>query len=192
MWDYIASLPPAWQGALFVLLHPYFVGFYVPIAVAVFAGRWEAQAHCRPGEAVRYHREFFALGSELCLGAITIVIAALVLFFWWPISRTANTQFPFDANWLFPMLAFNGFVWRLAWDSRLLAIRNAPFSSDHDLLPHAATRRRIPRSEVMAALAMSGLLIALNSAIFQDQEPQKRSKQGAKEKAHASRTSDIQ
>jgi hypothetical protein len=145
--------------------HPFVAGFYVPLVIAVCAGLLEAHAHKRAGAPTRYGREYFAVGTELCLGAMSVVVLALV-----QVVRSALGLGPSQVNalWIPAVMVLNLYTLRIAWESRAYAIRYAQSGSAgvHDLAK-SSTKSRISALEVAVSLLVCAGVIALNTAIFQ-------------------------
>lgn len=153
------------------VLRPTYAGFYVPLLLAIIAGFLEAHAHRKPGAPVRYHREYFVVGVELCLGAISIVLLAAVdrlraadgIFF----EAFLTQKFP--SVMLIPMLMVNVTVMWNLWLLRRDAIRGAPSALTHGFVQTDIPGKmsRISWHRVSGSTLVCAGLVGLNSLLFQ-------------------------
>jgi len=154
-------------------LHPFVAGFYVALLLALIAGALEALAHGRAAGRVRYYREYFLVGLELCIGAISIAVLAGIKI----LATLDFANFSLESlllafstvkgRLIAPMLVCNIFVLTGAWSARRHGIENAPASSEHHNVSHRGTGNRIQMLEVSVSLVACAALVALNTLIFE-------------------------
>lgn len=154
------------------LLHPIVAGFYVPLLLALAAGAMEAHAASRTGSRVGYSREHFVVGSELCLGSISIVVLAAIHFAYSSPKITLESfiRHP-SAPMLVPMLVVNAWALYGTFWLRRYAVRNAPVGSriGHTASGQLAKGRRIPLVDIFVSLFVCAALVSLNALLFQQQ-----------------------
>jgi hypothetical protein len=149
-------------------------GFYVPLCLALLAGVLEAYAHRRQSEGVRLQLEYFVVGTELCLGALSIALIALLqLIFLW-VGKPLELfllSLTLEERMLPPMIVLNVGLLSLAWAGRRYAIQNMSTTGSHvgpsELVRRAGTNRRISGLEVFVSVFVCAGLVSLNTLLFE-------------------------
>jgi hypothetical protein len=159
--DIFNSLTGTWVD----ILHPTFAGFYVPLLLAILAGVLDARVRCPDGERVQYRLEHFVVGSELCLGSLSIVlIAYMQIAFALKGELLAALVF---SPLLVPMLVLNVYALALALAARKSSIQRAQSSSADHKLSRRGTSGPIQPLEVFVSLAVCAALVGVNTMLFQ-------------------------
>jgi hypothetical protein len=148
-------------------LSPILAGFYVPLGLALLNGVFESVVHGRRGVP---QREYFCVGLEISLGALAIVMIALLQ--WQDELRHQTVGAATRAAPWIPVLGMiTVLLIALSYELKKRATKNAPQPDAH--ISTSPNRRgnpekRIGPIEVGVALVVCSLVTAANSAIFHD------------------------